>query len=220
MALVSTPNQYDHVASIYLPIGLAVFGIVTAVLLFLLFRYRARRKDGEPNRTHEKPAVEISYAVLLALITAFLVTITFRSEGRENDITQAAAAGRTATRVDVIGAQWVWRFTYPGSPPVHVDAPPFKATRLYVPAGEPVLFIGRSQDVVHDFWIPALQFQRQVWPQHTERWGLVFPHPGRYPGLCAWFCGLYHDRMHFVAIALPPKQFHTWLDSQRAKARA
>lgn len=218
MALVSTPSQYDHVASIYLPIGLAVFGIVTVVLFVLLIRYRARGKDGEPKRTHEKNSVEITYAILLILITAFLVTISFRSTDREQGLVAVAEASPSSPRIDVIGAQWVWRFTYPGNPPVHVDAPPFKATRLYVPVGQPVLFVGRSQDVVHDFWIPALNFQRQVWPQFTTRWALVFPHPGRYPGLCAWFCGLYHDSMHFVAIALPPDRYRAWLSAQRAKA--
>ena len=41
-------------------------------------------------------------------------------------------------------------------------------------------FTGRSQDVLHDFWIPDLKFQRQVWPDHDERWGLVFPREGRF----------------------------------------
>lgn len=217
MATISTRSEYDHVASIYLPIGLAVFGIVTVALLVLLVRYRARPDDGrEPSERHENMPLELGYAVVLVLVAAFLVTVTFRAEGREEGLTPTAEASARALHVQVIAAQWTWRFVYPGTPAIQQVAPPFGATKLYVPAGQPVLFEGHSQDVVHDFWIPDLRFQRQVWPDHIERWALVFPTPGRYQGLCALFCGLYHDRMHFTAIALPPARFEAWLRARRA----
>ena len=90
--------------------------------------------------------------------------------------------------------------------------------RLTVPAGRVIRFDGTSLDVIHDFWIPRLKYQHQVFPAHDESWDLTFPKPGVYPGLCAWFCGLYHQNMHFDVVAVPAQQFAAWLDRQKAKA--
>ena len=77
-------------------------------------------------------------------------------------------------------------------------------------------FAARSQDVLHDFWVPDVKFQRQVWPDHVEQWTLSFP-PGRHLGLCAWFCGLRHQNMRFVVQALPAQQFDDWLHRKEAQ---
>jgi cytochrome c oxidase subunit 2 len=218
-ALVNTRSQYDGLATLYLWIAGAVFAIVAGSILLMLARYRAGRDpDRLPSRRHGHRPSEIAYVVLLVLITAFLVTMTFRTESRIDDMNVAQGAPSTL-HVDVVGAQWVWRFRYRGTPTVEQAAPTGVPTKLYVPVGRPVAFTGRSQDVLHDFWIPDLKFQRQVWPDHTERWTLVFPRAGTFMGICAWFCGLYHDSMHFEAIALPARQFDAWLARRRQEAR-
>jgi cytochrome c oxidase subunit 2 len=158
------------------------------------------------------------------VVAAVLIAITFARQDRVDDLTPAAARAPDAVRVDVIGAQWQWRFRYPAQRPgqrvVEQTAPEGTPPELVVPVGRKVLFTGRSQDVLHSFWIPDLKFQRQIWPDHTERWGLVFPRPGRFVGICAWFCGLYHQNMHFVAVAVPAADFDRWLARRRRGARA
>ena len=190
-------------------IGVAVFALVALTLFWFLFRYRARR-PGAPGVRHEHTVLESVYAVALVAITAFLLFKSFRAETRIDRLSTAAPA----LRIGVTAAQWNWRFAYPGGPQVvtSADAP----REVVLPVGRRILFRGSSQDVLHDFWIPDLRFQRQVWPDHTETWGLVFPKPGRYQGVCAWFCGLDHDRMDFVVRAVPPVRYEAWLRAARA----
>ena len=85
---------------------------------------------------------------------------------------------------------------------------------LHMPAGEPVVFTERSQDVVHSFWVPALRFKRDAWPDDTTRFELTVDKPGVYAGRCAEFCGLHHADMTFLVVAEPRARFERWLAKQ------
>jgi cytochrome c oxidase subunit 2 len=219
-AATDTRTNYDTLAAIYLWVAGVVFAIIALAVLWIVVRYRSGR---DPARSPSGPVdahrTEAVYAVGLAVVAAVLIGLTFHHQDQVDDLTTVAAENPATLRVDVIGAQWQWRFRYPAQRPgqrvVEQTAPEGTPPELVVPVGRPVLFFGRSQDVVHDFWIPDLKFQRGIWPDHTERWALVFPHPGRFTGVCAWFCGLYHQNMHFVAVALPAAAFDRWLARER-----
>jgi cytochrome c oxidase subunit 2 len=217
--VVRTRNEFTDVWQVYLPIAAGVFLIVLLTLALFLWRYRQRRDPGrEPGRKVEAHLAEGGYAVLLVLVVGFLVSLTYWHENRidgYNDSTASAAAG-DSVRVDVTAARWTWRFDYPGTGVTQVPPGPGRPTQVGVPAGTRIRFAGHSQDVLHDFWVPDVRFQRQVWPQHVEHWSLVFP-PGRHLGVCAWFCGLYHESMRFVVIAVPRPRFDRWLASRRAQ---
>jgi cytochrome c oxidase subunit II len=217
-----TRSTYDALAEIYLWVAAVVFAIIAVVIVWILVRHRGGR--AAPRGPVDAPRTESLYAAGLVVVAAVLIVITFTSLDKVTGLTTAAAEDPRALRVDVIGAQWQWRFRYPASRPgqrvVEQTAPEGTPPELVVPVGREVLFSGISQDVLHDFWIPDLKFQRQVWPDHTERWALIFPHAGRYVGVCAWFCGLFHQNMHFVAVALAPAAFDRWLAGRRQAASA
>jgi cytochrome c oxidase subunit 2 len=219
-----TRSNYDALATIYLWVAGIVFAIIALTVLFIAVRYRAGRDpDREPGTNVDAPRTEAFYVVGLAIVAAVLIGLTFHSQDSIDDLTPAAARDPQAVRVDVIGAQWQWRFRYPGGagqPAVEQTAPEGTPPQLVVPVGRRVLFTGRSQDVLHDFWIPDLKFQRQVWPDHSERWALTFPKTGWYSGICAWFCGLYHQNMHFVAHVVSSAEFDRWLARRKAEARS
>jgi cytochrome c oxidase subunit II len=207
-----TRSLYLHVARLYLPIGIAVFAIVTVTLLAFLVRYRARPGETrEPKRKHEANVLESAYILVLAAIAVLLIVRTFTTEDKVDTV-----SATTPLRVKVVGSQWQWRFQFEGTQVVQGTVN--GRARLTVPAGRVIRFDGTSLDVIHDFWIPKMKYQHQVFPEHTSSWDLTFPKPGTYPGLCAWFCGLYHQNMHFDVIAVPPKQFAAWLSKQKENA--
>jgi cytochrome c oxidase subunit 2 len=219
-----TRTNYDALASIYLWVAGVVFAIIVLAVLWIMVRYRAGRDpERRPSRKVDAQATEAIYAIGLVAVAGVLIALTFHRQDNVDDLTPAAAKDPASVRVDVLGAQWQWRYRYrpqrAGQGTVEQTAPEGTPPELVVPVGRKVLFTGRSQDVLHDFWIPDLKFQRQVWPDHTERWALIFPHAGRYVGVCAWFCGLYHQNMHFVAYAMPGPAFDRWLARRRQGAR-
>ena len=82
-----------------------------------------------------------------------------------------------------------------------------------VPTGEEIEISGRSDDVIHGFYVPRLHFQRQFLPGYVTRFDLRFASPGFYGGACSVFCGPQHTEMHFELRAVSRPGFETWLGS-------
>ena len=72
-------------------------------------------------------------------------------------------------------------------------------------------FRATSLDVVHAFWIPALRFQRELFPEQVVDFRLTFPDVlSTTNAACSFFCGLYHERMLFYVRVLPRAEFDAW----------
>jgi cytochrome c oxidase subunit 2 len=186
---------------------IATTAVVFGAVLFAAVHYR-RRPGRRPSARSEANVVELVYALILVGVVALLVTRTFTTENRVD-----AVASGVRQRVEVTAFKWGWRFTYPGSG-VTVVGDNRRNPTLHLPAGEPVVFTERSQDVVHSFWVPALRFKRDAWPDDTVEFELTVDRPGVYAGRCAEFCGLHHSDMNFVVVAETRDRFERWLRAQ------
>jgi cytochrome c oxidase subunit 2 len=193
----NTRSLYDDLAGLYLPVAVAVLVVVFGATAAALLGARRRRRDGRaPSERSGAPLAESLYVVALVAVSVLLVAAAFRTQSRVD-----AATARPGVPVAVTAAKWRWRFDYGGGRASYGV--------LVVPAGRAVRFTARSVDVLHDFWVPDVRFQRQVWPDTTTAWTLTFP-AGVHEGVCAWFCGLRHDAMRFEVRALPPARFAAW----------
>ena len=208
MSLASdTRQQFSSLFSLYEWVTIVTATIIFAVVLFAAWHYRWR-PGRKPSEKHEAYAVELVYALVLVGVIALLVTRTFTTENRVD-----AIASNVKQRVQVTAFKWGWRFAYPESG-VSVVGDNLRPPTLHLPVGEPVEFVQRSQDVVHSFWVPALRFKRDVWPDASTRFELTVDRPGVYAGRCAEFCGLHHADMSFTVIAESRARFQRWLASQ------
>jgi len=207
-AAVDTREEFEDLAGIYLPIGIAVAVIIFGLVGFALIRYR-RRDDRLPNQRASMTWAEVSYALLLAVIVAVLLAFSFRAT---DDI--AALDDDPGVRVDVTAFQWNWRFTYPGEDVTVVGTNNRPAT-LVVPSDRTVRFSLTSRDVIHAFWIPEVRFKRDAFPKRETEFDLTFDELGESTGRCAEFCGLDHDAMTFDVVVMKPDDFESWLATQR-----
>jgi cytochrome c oxidase subunit II len=202
-AAIDTRVEIQDLFDAYLWIAVAVAVIVFGAVGFAAVRYR-RRPDREPSRLANHRRIELAYVGLLVLITAGLITATFRTEDKVD-----AVAGDPALSIDVTAFQWGWTWRYPDGVTVtgNNEAPPTFA----VPTGETIRFTLTSRDVIHAFWIPDQRFKRDAFPNRTTQFDLDFDHAGMNGGVCAEFCGLRHSQMAFNVLALSPSDFGTWL---------
>jgi cytochrome c oxidase subunit II len=208
MALASdTRHQFAGLFTLYEWVMIVTAAIVFGIVLFAAVRYR-RRAGRAPSARTEANMVELVYAVILAGVIALLVTRTFTTEHRVD-----AIASNGTQRVEVTAFMWGWQFTYPGRG-VSVVGDDERPPSLHLPVGEPIVFTERSRDVVHSFWVPALRFKRDAWPDATTRFELTIDRPGVYVGRCAEFCGLHHTDMTFTVVAEPRDRFERWLSAQ------
>ncbi len=209
--MTNTAHAYGHVQRIYLPIAVGVFVLVVGTLLVLLI-LGARR--GTPGRRSHGVLVETAYACVLACVVGFLLWVTFTAE---TPIDRTAA--HPGIRIEVIAAQWSWRFVYANGVSV-ADVDTWHPRPAYVPTGTEVEFVGSSEDVIHGFWVPGLHYQRQIVPGYTTHFDLLFQTPGYYGGECSVLCGADHSEMHFALEAVSPQQFGAWLARQAARGGA
>ena len=202
-----TRAQFTSLFSLYQWVMVGTAAVVFGTVLFAAFRYR-RRPGRRPSGRSEATMVGLAYVLILVGVVALLVTRTFTTENRVD-----AIASNVKQHVEVTAFKWGWRFAYPGTG-VSVVGDNRRPPSLHLPVGEPVVFAERSLDVVHSFWVPALRFKRDAWPDADTRFELTVESAGVYAGRCAEFCGLHHTDMGFTVVAESRERFDRWLGAQ------
>jgi cytochrome c oxidase subunit II len=207
--VTSSRDLYADLERIYLPIAAAVVVIFLAVVLFAALRYR-RRGDELPSQKATS-RTEYAYIGVLVAVAAFLIAVTFHYEDR----TDATAAADPGLRIEVTAARWNWRFTYPEQGITVADD---RLPTLVVPTDTQVAFTGTSEDVIHSFWVPAMRFKRDIFPDAVTSWHLTFTRAqSEISGECGEYCGLLHGEMRFVVNAVPPAEFRAWVREQQRR---
>lgn len=117
-------------------------------------------------------------------------------------------------RIEVVGERWWWRVGYVG-PDGH---PVASANEIRIPVGRPVEFILKSADVIHSFWVPALGGKVDMIPGRITHLRPMADRAGVFRGQCAEYCGGPHALMALEVVAMPVRDFETWLAAQSGPA--
>jgi cytochrome c oxidase subunit 2 len=141
-----------------------------------------------------------------------------------------------ASEVEVVGQQWYWTFRHPGEDGVfgnvdirHIDVnnpfgmdPEDPAGRddvlvdsnvLHIPVDQPVKFLLRSKDVLHDFAVPQFRVKMDLVPgMITYMWADPI-REGTYEILCEELCGVAHFAMRGRIVVEDQESYETWLAS-------
>ncbi len=198
-----------------------VFVIVLGGALFLSLKYRAKNDEEffsdetSPKQIHGKANLEIGWTILPAVIL-FVIAIPTIS----TIFTLAKSAPPKSVHVEVIGQQWWWEYRYDLNGDGKYDGIT-TANDLVIPEGEKVELSITSRDVIHSFWIPALNGKKDAVPNHHSPLVLQADkvgHEMEYVGQCTEYCGLSHANMRMKAISLPRDQFDAWAANQQKKA--
>jgi len=188
-------------------LSVLVFVLVTAILLFALWRFRRRPgEDRRPEQLHGNTRLEIAWTMVPAIILAIIAVPTL-SLMFELD----RDPGPDALTVRVIGHQWWWEFQYPEYNVV-------TANELHVVVDRPVRLEMDSEDVIHSFWIPRLAGKRDVIPGWNNVLSFTPEEVGTFPGQCAEFCGIQHATPQCRAVAQPQEAGDAWIRQQQKPA--
>jgi cytochrome c oxidase subunit II len=185
-----------------------VFVLVTVVVLFSVWKFRMRPgeelADGPPihgNTRLEVIWTAIPAIVLVALCTYAYVTLT--------DLEEAKAGEQNIT---VTGQQFAWTFEYPQG----AGKQPLRTNQLYLKENQPVKFLVKSRDVIHDFWVPAFRMKIDAVPGITTSYRITPNRRGNYDVVCAELCGLGHALMRQTAHVVTPAAYDAWIKKQTA----
>jgi cytochrome c oxidase subunit 2 len=135
-------------------------------------------------------------------------------------IAELNSPGDDPIKVEVFAQQWWWGYRYDvdndGSYDSSGDIE--TATEMVIPAGRDVDLTIISNDVIHSFWIPALNGKRDAVPGNPNTWKLNASEPGVYRGQCTEFCGLSHANMRMIVRAVPADEYDDWVAGQKRSA--
>jgi cytochrome c oxidase subunit II len=199
-------------------VAVVVFILVEFGTLALVIRFRRRKGDSDddlPTQTHGNTKLEIAWtlvpAVMLAVVGFFTLRTLFDvNERDEDDLT-----------IQVTGQQWWWEYAYDtdGDGEFTDEDLVLTANDLVIPAGVDVNLDVESNDVIHSFWIPALNGKKDAVPGRSHPLRLNADEPGTYVGQCTEYCGLSHGYMRQRVIAMPQDEFDAWLADQQDEAQ-
>jgi cytochrome c oxidase subunit II len=170
---------------------------VTIAIMFFVFRFR-RRSAGEIGvAIHGDMRLEAAW-ILVPLVLALgmfawgaVVYVDFRR------------APSDTLDIYVIGKQWMWKLQQPNGQK--------EINELHVPVGENVRLIMASEDVIHDFSVPAFRVKMDVVPGHYNTLWFRPTKTGKYHFFCSQYCGTNHAIMGGWVTVMEPDEYTAWL---------
>ena len=185
----------------------AIMVLVTTVLVYAVFAFRAKKgdeSDGPPN--HGNTKLEIAWTILpcilLAVMGVWAWVVLDQNEQLESD----------RIEIEVEAAQFAWIFRYP-------DAG-IQTGDLRVPDGRQIVLKMRSQDVLHDLYVPEWRLKQDVVPGITTEMIVDTQGVGTYPVICAELCGAGHGIMRSRVIVMEQSDYDAWLRDASRQASA
>jgi cytochrome c oxidase subunit 2 len=175
--------------------------IIFAAIFYFALRYRRKAKDEVPGAIEGSLPLEILWsAVPLVLVVIIFVwsSSLFISNSRPPE---------ASTEIFAIGKQWMWQLQHPDGTR--------EINELHVPLGKPIKLTMTSEDVIHDFFIPAFRVKKDVVPgRYTSLW-FEATKVGRYHFFCAQYCGVSHALMIGTVVVMEPEEYERWLSGTR-----
>jgi cytochrome c oxidase subunit II len=180
-------------------VAVSVFFAALICILIVLFaiKYR-RRSDAE-----QPPAIEgdLRLEILWTVIPLGLTMIMFVWGAKI--FVAAFNPPINSLEISIVAKQWMWKAQHPDGRS--------EINELHVPVGHPVKLILTSQDVIHDFFVPAFRVKKDVLPgRYTTLW-FEATKAGEYHLFCAQYCGTQHSGMVGRIVALEDAQYQNWL---------
>jgi cytochrome c oxidase subunit 2 len=194
--------EVDHLILALVLASAAVLALVYGLILIYMFRYHAGSKAARGAPSRKSWRFEIAWT--LATMAVFLGLFLWGADLYVR-LFQAPA---DALQIYVVAKQWMWKAEHIGGQR--------ELNALHVPVGRPVQLIMTSQDVIHDFSVPAFRIKRDVLPGRYQSIWFKASRPGVYKLFCTQLCGAGHSTMTGDIFAVTAPAFENWLGSGAA----
>lgn len=186
--------------------AVSAFFVVLVALLVVVFaiKFRRRHVDEVGADIHGSLILELGWTFVpfvLAMAMFFWgADLFFRLSRPPAD----------SMEIFVVGKQWMWKVQHPDGVR--------EINELHVPVGRNIKLTLGSEDVIHDYSIPAFRVKMDVVPGKLTTMWFKAEVPGTYHLFCAEFCGTKHSGMIGQVIAMEPRAYEAWLAGGTAGA--
>ena len=178
--------------------GITAFFSILIAGLIVFFSFKYRRSVSPATKPRSEPMwLELTWT-LIPLCISMVIFVWGASV-----FASAHYPPADAMDIYVVGKQWMWKAQHPQGRR--------EINELHIPTGRPIRLIMTSQDVIHDFYIPAFRVKQDVLPgRYTSEW-FEATEPGEYHLFCAQYCGTSHADMIGTVVVMEPSKYAAWL---------
>jgi cytochrome c oxidase subunit 2 len=211
---------HTYVTIIITVIALFVLGL----LVYVMSRFNEQRNP-DPSRTTHNTALEIAWTIVPVLILVAIAIPSFRLLFAQYDIPKADLT------ITATGSQWYWTYEYPDHgitfDSIMVQEADLKEGQprlltvdreVVVPVGKNVVVGVKSNDVIHDWAMPAFGVKLDAVPGRLQTTWFRAEREGVYYGQCSELCGRNHAFMPIAVRVVSEADFADWLAKTKASA--
>jgi cytochrome c oxidase subunit 2 len=176
----------------------AFFGVLIATLVIVFaVKFRRRHPDQVGADIHGSLALELTWTfipfVLSMVMFVWGADLFFR----------LARPPADAMEIYAVGKQWMWKIQHPEGVR--------EINELHVPINRNIRLTLGSEDVIHDFSIPAFRVKMDAVPGKLTTLWFRATVPGTYHLFCMEYCGTKHSGMIGQVIAMTPEDYDDWI---------
>jgi cytochrome c oxidase subunit 2 len=214
-----------HAFHTYVTIIITLIALfVLALLLYVMARFNERRNPQPSRVTHNTP-IEIAWTVIPVLILVAIAIPSFRLLFAQYDFPKADL------HITATGSQWYWTYEYPDHgitfDSIMVPEADLKEGQprlltvdreVVVPVNKNVIVGLKSNDVIHDWAVPAFGVKLDAVPGRLQSTWFRAEREGVYYGQCSELCGRNHAFMPIAVRVVSETEFADWLAKTKTAA--
>jgi cytochrome c oxidase subunit 2 len=171
--------------------------LVAAIVVYCTFKYRRRYSNQVGADIHGSLVLELTWTIIPLVLAMVMfgwgASLFYRLSRPPSD----------AMEIYVVGKQWMWKVQHPEGVR--------EINELHVPIGRPVRITLGSEDVIHDYAIPAFRVKMDAVPGKLTTLWFTATAPGTYHIYCDQYCGTQHAGMIGQVTAMEPQAYAAWL---------
>ncbi len=200
--LPPTASTYADELNSFFWVMVAICAVVAvAIAVFLIYcavRYHRKDPDELPPQIEGSIKLETTWTVI-----PFIIFLGMFGWGTKTyfDVEQPPP---NTMDIYVVAEQWMWKIQHPNGIR--------EINTLHVPIDTPVRLTMVSQDVIHDFFVPAFRIKQDVLPKRYMTIWFQATKAGKYHLLCAEYCGVKHSGMIGWVYAMDPHEYQQWIN--------
>lgn len=194
--------EIDYLIVALVLISCAVLALVFGLMLLYMFKYRAGSDIDRGAVAKKTWRLETGWTV--ATLLAFFGLFVWGADL----YVRLSLPPTDALKIYVIAKQWMWKVEHPGGQR-EIDA-------VHLPVGRPIELVMTSEDVIHDFSVPAFRIKHDVLPGRYETLWFTADRPGTYHLFCTQFCGTDHAHMVGEVVVMSGAGYQNWLEQNGA----
>ena len=221
-------DELDFIHNVILTPIIFVIGIfVMLLLLYVIFRFNAKRNP-VPSRVTHNTLLEVAWTGIPVLILVLIAIPSFRLLYNQLEIPKPDLT------IKAIGHQWYWSYVYADNGNFTFDARMVTAEaavakeknvirlldtdeEIVLPVGKNIRIQITSDDVIHSWTIPSFGVKHDAVPGRINESWFNIEKPGIYYGQCSQLCGIQHAYMPIKVRAVSPEEFDAWVKEAQGK---